>query len=928
MARHVPLAPIFPKSIDDITSAPYLGDNRREAELSAQKARLLASEPELIRAISSVNEINNAAFDGNSKEVAELIKAHAEDFGLSFLILRKSLSLRHSEFGKQNNIDLRPSIDPFLTGRRHLVAVAFEDSIDEELSYIRVRRTFLSHIENGRVSAAQSPILQDLMSPTGPMADQTINTLEAYSRWGVLDSLEFLERQILVERPGYNPDLAERIRAVVPRSVHEAWENAFEVSRKEDIIALIGGELPFCEYRLFRHASAWSEFPDVSLYRHQIESGFGLRLDGNFQKKRDVEALVLTHDSSIESYLPVGETRHPPSLPIDPQRSGIFHRTLAFISAQSATGAAPFVASGTELLNILDKTMDVSLLVSSAELSNLLPVRTGDRLYEYLRTALQYDAEESRVSDHAFRRATQEIIRRDHDADIVKFAQFLDENAPNVAEHFFATCTEYFLTELYLLFEDSNAVINAHASLLEWYGKSRKEDDTVTRAKSLRLNLRLRKVRGSIDDTRIYVDQLKFQYWATEKIAAQLRELIDSGSALLNDDGGYPNLNDPIEAVERPRTRLFQLLNHAYKEFCTNEFYGVDSYIGRRIRHGTLHGVLVAELKEPVALVAKDLESIAPSFSRFVKTWHSKVEATVRHYGLELLQVRSSERKNGLIFPSIGDSDKKSIAINMLNSVASALAEDRSTSLAISFIYDYCWLLLEIDLKRLRSAAMSAQQELVIRPKEHTSGASNEVDGQILDASRHLNAELQQRFEYLFGWLSRPSNVSPSATLSLLFHAVVLEVQGRYQGFSPNVIETGETGIDMFGHRFHTFYDVLFVLVDNAAKHGKREGELHFEVRSSETTDHSSDITMTVTSELAPGTEGFSREAIEKAMRSKLGSAMLEDQNSGIRKIRVLVSEVDELRDFEVTFKATSVTFSVVMNIVMTGRDHPNEVDQ
>lgn len=183
-AQHVPLAPIFPTNIEDCASAPYLGDNRLEADLAIQKARFGASEQELLRAISSVKKINEAVFERDGVRVSQLLQEHADDFGISLFLMRKALSLRHTEFSKEAGLQLSAVIDPFLSRRRHLLAVAFEDSVDEQLSYIHVRRTFLSHVRNARIARAISPVLQDFLSPASWLPEQSLAQLEAYSRWG------------------------------------------------------------------------------------------------------------------------------------------------------------------------------------------------------------------------------------------------------------------------------------------------------------------------------------------------------------------------------------------------------------------------------------------------------------------------------------------------------------------------------------------------------------------------------------------------------------------------------------------------------------------------------------------------------------------------------------------------------------------------
>ncbi len=438
----------------------------------------------------------------------------------------------------------------------------------------------------------------------------------------------------------------------------------------------------------------------------------------------------------------------------------------------------------------------------------------------------------------------------------------------------------------------------------------------MNRAKSLRLNLRLRKVRGTIDDTRIYVDQLKFQYWAIESIASRLRELTIVSSSSL--EAALPDASDEISAVEDPRVQLFHILNSAYGEFCRNKFYGVDSYIGRRIRHGTLSGVLVLELRETVEGIVCEFELIAPNYSKSIERWYRALENGVKTYRDELLWVRSDERKHGLIVPSLDDPEKRITSNSMLDAVAETLVGDRSISTAIGHIYNYCWLLLEVDLKRLRAAAEAMRQGLVIRPTDHATGNDGDLDARISASTRHLNTLVQQRFESLSNWLTRPSNISPSATLSLLFQAVVDEVQGRYSEFYPKLTEEGEVGIDIFGHRFHAIYDALFVLVDNAARYGKSGGEIKFNVVSSKLPGVNTEISMSITSELKPDSGENRRTSIEKAMSSDLGNAMLDAKDSGLRKVRTLVAETDELTQFSVSMLENSVKFQLVMQIPLT----------
>ena len=51
MVRHVSLQPIFPSKVENAVSTPFLGDDRFDSELAIQKARFIAAEREILRAI-------------------------------------------------------------------------------------------------------------------------------------------------------------------------------------------------------------------------------------------------------------------------------------------------------------------------------------------------------------------------------------------------------------------------------------------------------------------------------------------------------------------------------------------------------------------------------------------------------------------------------------------------------------------------------------------------------------------------------------------------------------------------------------------------------------------------------------------------------------------------------------------------------------
>ncbi|TKF78425.1 hypothetical protein FCV62_12300 [Vibrio kanaloae] len=78
----------------------------------------------------------------------------------------------------------------------------------------------------------------------------------------------------------------------------------------------------------------------------------------------------------------------------------------------------------------------------------------------------------------------------------------------------------------------------------------------------------------------------------------------------------------------------------------------------------------------------------------------------------------------------------------------------------------------------------------------------------------------------MYGWFKKPQSVSPKASLNLLYKAVVDEVQQSFPNFEPDTSFEEDQDIVLMGGAYHVIYDALYVIVYNAAKHGKPEGQI------------------------------------------------------------------------------------------------------
>lgn len=810
LALHVPLPKPFPKDIEEIDTLPFFAETPLATELAIQKVRLAEDEDALVGCIELLSACSERALADDMEGISEQFSRFQEEYGLSLQMMLKAVSIRQSHLKNDAGLHaINSYVRPFLSPRRKLFAVAFEDSVDEEYGYLRPRRSFAKLIDRGLITGRYKSLLDEIWSAEIASENEASMRLQAISHWSLLDVVAFLFRLHDQFKLKGQAEAALNVRETIPEKVRSVWQRSFKNVEVKRLVSLLGGEPEFAEKRLFAHALAWSEFPNINRYRIDVESAIGKRLRGDFHAcGRSAESFSTVYSSGGEL---LKKTKTKIGLhKVNPKSCGKFHRTIALVAAIENGGLK--IANGEELLDLLDTTVDVATMLSSSELKMFLPARAEDPLYTYLRTALLFDAEENKVSQHAVRRAVQDIVTRFYDGDIVEFAKAIDSDEGHVANHFYNLCSEYFLTELYDLFEETDDVIEAHAQLLEWFGRTRNDEDAVLRAKSHRLNLLLRKVRGSIDDNRIYVDPLRFIQWTQDKYGSELRSvmsLIDSAQPLTGHGG---DIDNPVKKIENPSVKLLSLFDACYRAFCTDKYNGVDSYIGRRIRHGTLHGFMVAEIRASVEAAIKNFQADRPAIATFLEDWFEKYDKAVQHMAQDKLFVNSKDKPEGLIQPTINDGDKITALTSMYSHIVKELGKHSHLVPVFAQIHEYCWILFEVDLKRIKQAFDEMYQASVINPNHPRLAELVKSDPTVQDTVKSLNADLQHRFNTVRTWLARPTSVSPSASIELLVQAVLDEIRDRYPSLTHDPILEGDTKLDLLGHRFQFFYDALFVL--------------------------------------------------------------------------------------------------------------------
>uniref|UniRef100_UPI001BE3E5C6 hypothetical protein n=1 Tax=Vibrio anguillarum TaxID=55601 RepID=UPI001BE3E5C6 len=206
-------------------------------------------------------------------------------------------------------------------------------------------------------------------------------------------------------------------------------------------------------------------------------------------------------------------------------------------------------------------------------------------------------------------------------------------------------------------------------------------------------------VKGELDDNRIYVDTSKFLEWMQDEIAQDLTTLL---SFSLHDKDAV-NTNEP---------QIIQIISKCYSEFCSNNLFGIASYLGRRLRHGTFKGHLYHSVVNEIEQTYNEMISnplIYPLWSSFKDKYKNEVDSIVKNK----LHIKKSSTFEGFLSPEISGANKIEVLSGCINNVYSDFEKNSSSYNSILLINEYCWRLAEIDMRSVHGFLKSRKNNLV-----------------------------------------------------------------------------------------------------------------------------------------------------------------------------------------------------------------------
>jgi hypothetical protein len=815
-------------------------------------------------------------------------------FGYSHLILRKA-ALVKSFCGSIPTPEIDLLLEAAGLDRSNIVCTSLVQCYQEEPDYLTLKRSILNLARRGLSNRFTRDTSRLAFHAHARNESDFANLLQSSLQSSLIDA--YLLIKVNRERIGEWHKLGVDVIALL-----EALGRA---SPSLDAISEMYLAHDDAEDLFVKQASAWYECSEIVEARHAIDHFFDAP-EANYLEISDVTVDRVGKwlmNISLENLIAGHRFTNHMCEPLSSIESkGFCTRSAAFnYRLWRSEGFEQVSEQG--LFDLMGVTRDLSKTSYVPHLRNLANSNAseGVKLIVYLLIAKRSRNERD---DHRLRHIFQNIAIAQFDGSVLSVISSLSERSVAVAEFAYEVCTEDFIAKLSRITKSAAQITETRAALHHWMWEKTKNKVYFDRARTILIDHQINRVRNEIDDNRIYVDAGRLSEWVNDELVAELNALFGS-------------LQKNILSGKADAPQLIGLISRCYTTFCQNQVFGMASYLGRRIRHGTFKGhlfystVSALESRAEFQVLKND-----PGFAVKWPLWKKQFESSIDQIIKERLHVESPTKKNGFLRTGIETPEKYEIALGCAKNIVQEYLATNSTATAASILIDYCWRLAEVDLRAFNVWLKGQKTTLLNLPKmdELKASVRSYHRSEISGFQREIVSCVQEKLNGMSSWFKRPPSVSPKASLSLLFRAVVAEVKESFPGFQPAIDDTG-VEIELFGGAYHVIYDSFYVAVFNAAKHGRNGGLVGRNFYIEKGTVGFNVVVCEITSEL---NDWDSEAAVSEKLKvapdelDSIENAQIFEGRSGIRKLHQLVLSDDHfsIRHIKVENRKVSLAFA------------------
>lgn len=636
---------------------------------------------------------------------------------------------------------------------------------------------------------------------------------------------------------------------------------------------------------LYRISAAFLERPRYAIYRNTFDRVVSVRL---IAEVVDKDLLSLSQPGiSKDDILKKNNILIEAGLTV---RLDSFYRTFLFLRLVRNRSSLLTLESK-DIKYIFENTIGLEILLTEEEMRAICVIAPPSvkSLVTVLALALFRKKSIDPDIDFEFRNEFIALVKEAHRGSVLELIEDLLRDSPQIASYIVGSLDEVTIEKMYSLVTNASQASQIRCEILRALGKKLNRIEYLIEADAITTRTKVSKLQHYFDSSRMYVDSISMKKWldsnptvATEQYR-NLYTRIEASSASIESivDLMLMHLNDQSEYL------ITQIAKDSFEQFCLNTEFGIESYLGRRIRHNTLDGVTIDTVDAVLRKPEYHIVVANPVIRRTIETWMGNYKSIVDKLRRNHLQFKTT----GRLFNSVLDPEDLPTKEN-IRILSSTLQATGGSELLNDLIIAFCWKQIG---PQLENASRFIKNTLLLEADasidKHFAMFSGATEMQI---KAELHEAVNEVFKKVADWFQVPQTGFISASVRDLCQIILIDLnRDSATNFIGDSLDVKYTGISV-----HRLYDCLAVLLQNAHKHGEENGEICVEVNSRKVESESvlSPLVISITSTVSENKYEQSKQRIHNAIETvEAGSDMVTEGYSGIKKIK-FITKVSEGR--------------------------------
>lgn len=675
---------------------------------------------------------------------------------------------------------------------------------------------------------------------------------------------------------------------------------------------------------LYRISTAFLERPEFARYRNKLDKIIGARLLADF-----IENINQTNECTelVTKTLLLApcETVVNKALKIS---LDTFYRTYLFLNHIN-TKANLLDLREEDIKFIFENTVGLEVLLTEKEIRTLhlmAPPETKG-LVTVLALALHRKKSVDPDIDFEFRSDFINHIKAAHNGSILEFINFLLTDSPAVANYITSSLDEVTLEKMYTLVENASAASKTRGDILRAVGQKLNRIEYFIEADAISTRAEVSKLQQYFDSSRMYVDSVAMQKWldsnptiSTEQYRSLYRgsnRVISRVESSSSEEGTILVLHIEDDDDEY---LIQQIAKDAFEQFCLNTEFGIQSYLGRRIRHNTLQGVMIETVDAVLNKPEHQATTSTIGMRNSIHAWLGAYNAIIEKLKRDQLQFKSSSS----LFKSTLDFDDAFTKEN-IRKLSANLRSTGGAELLNDLVISFCWKQIA---PQLENASRFIKTNLL-------NEANNSIDHYFTRSyatpqENRLKADLHDAVNEVFkkvaSWFQVPQTGFISASIRDICQIILIDLNRALTQtqFIGSLTDRKYTGISV-----HRIYDCLAVLLQNACKHGEENSTIEVNVSALKEADGPAfdNLCIKIKSIVAKENYESSKTRIAKAIESEeTGADMVTEGYTGIKKIKFITRATEGIQT--INWSANDQERQLTLEFTIHAEQAPEEINK